>query len=110
MYQSFEVTSTPQFGRDRTSALRASFDDLAIAAFLVLRAAEFNGDYVPSCSERLAWLTGFTGSAGMALVTVGWMFLFVDGRFVKQLGEQGGGSVFTGGDLVNEPPDLWLRN
>ncbi len=110
MYQSFEVTSTPQFGRDRTSALRASFDELAIDAFLVPRADEFNGEYVPACSERLAWLTGFTGSAGMALVTRAEAIVFVDGRYVTQLAEQVDGSVFTGGDLVNEPPHLWLGN
>ncbi|CAN7370852.1 aminopeptidase P family protein [Rhizobium sp. LjRoot258] len=108
MFQSFEVTSTPQFGRDRVSALRASFDALDIDAFLVPRADEFNGEYVPACSERLSWLTGFTGSAGVALVTRSEAIVFVDGRYVTQLGEQVDNSVFTGGDLVNEPPHAWL--
>ncbi|MBZ9788628.1 aminopeptidase P family protein [Rhizobium sp. 3T7] len=108
MFQSFEVTSTPQFGRDRVSALRASFDALDIDAFLVPRADEFNGEYVPACSERLSWLTGFTGSAGVALVTRSEAIVFVDGRYVTQLAEQVDGSVFTGGDLVNEPPHAWL--
>ncbi|MBB3316085.1 Xaa-Pro aminopeptidase [Rhizobium sp. BK181] len=108
MFQSFEVTSTPQFGRDRVSALRASFDALGIDAFLVPRADEFNGEYVPACSERLSWLTGFTGSAGIALVTRSAAIVFVDGRYVTQLAEQVDNSVFTGGDLVNEPPHAWL--
>ncbi|MBW9116722.1 aminopeptidase P family protein [Rhizobium cauense] len=108
MFQSFEVTSTPQFGRDRVSALRASFDALGIDAFLVPRADEFNGEYVPACSERLSWLTGFTGSAGIALVTRSVAIVFVDGRYVTQLAEQVDNSVFTGGDLVNEPPHVWL--
>ncbi|OWV98195.1 X-Pro aminopeptidase [Rhizobium sp. R72] len=108
MFQSFEVTSTPQFGRDRVSALRASFDALGIDAFLVPRADEFNGEYVPACSERLSWLTGFTGSAGVALVTRSAAIVFVDGRYVTQLAEQVDNSVFTGGDLVNEPPYAWL--
>ncbi|WP_431319792.1 aminopeptidase P family protein [Rhizobium sp. YTU87027] len=108
MFQSFEVTSTPQFGRDRVSALRASFDALGIDAFLVPRADEFNGEYVPACSERLSWLTGFTGSAGVALVTRSAAIVFVDGRYVTQLAEQVDNSVFTGGDLVNEPPCAWL--
>jgi Xaa-Pro aminopeptidase len=110
MYQSFEVTSTPHFGRDRTSALRASFDALGIDAFLIPRADEYNGEYVPACAERLAWLTGFTGSAGMALVTRSEAIVFVDGRYVTQLAEQVDGSVFTGGDLVNEPAHLWIGN
>ncbi|KQV28310.1 X-Pro aminopeptidase [Rhizobium sp. Root1203] len=108
MFQSFEVTSTPQFGRDRVSALRTSFDALDIDAFLVPRADEFNGEYVPACAERLAWLTGFTGSAGMALITRSQAIVFVDGRYVTQLAEQVDGSVFAGGDLVNEPPHVWI--
>ncbi|ANL47611.1 Xaa-Pro aminopeptidase protein [Rhizobium phaseoli] len=108
MFQSFDVTSTPHFGRDRVSALRATFDSLGIDAFLVPRADEFNGEYVPACSERLAWLTGFTGSAGVALILRTQAIVFVDGRYVTQLAEQVDGSVFSGGDLVNEPPHVWL--
>lgn len=108
MFQSFEVTSTPQFGKERVAALRASFADLEIDAFLVPRADEYQGEYVPKCSERLSWLTGFTGSAGVALVTQSQAIVFVDGRYVTQLAEQVDGTVFTGGDLVNEPPHLWI--
>ncbi len=108
MFQSFEVTSTPQFGRDRVGRLRASFDGLGIDAFLVPRADEYNGEYVPACAERLSWLTGFTGSAGIALITHSQAIIFVDGRYVTQLAEQVDGSVFTGGDLVNEPPHVWI--
>ncbi|CDZ47524.1 aminopeptidase P family protein [Neorhizobium galegae] len=108
MFQSFEVKSAPQFGRDRVSALRAKFTDLGIDGFLVPRADEYQGEYVPASAERLSWLTGFTGSAGMALVTQREALVFVDGRYVTQLAEQVDGSVFTAGDLVNEPPHVWL--
>ncbi|NVP56438.1 aminopeptidase P family protein [Mycoplana rhizolycopersici] len=108
MFQSFDVTSTPQFGRERADALRATFDDLRIDGFLVPRADEFQGEYVPKSAERLAWLTGFTGSAGIALVMRGEAIVFVDGRYVTQLAEQVDGSVFKGGDLVGEPPHLWI--
>ena len=108
MFQSFDVTSTPQFGRERVAALRATFKDLGIDGFLVPRADEYQGEYVPASSERLAWLTGFTGSAGVALVTSNEAVVFVDGRYVTQLAEQVDGSVFTAGDLVNEPPHLWI--
>lgn len=110
MFQSFDVTSTPQFGRERADALRASFDALGIDGFLVPRADEYQGEYVPASAERLSWLTGFTGSAGVALVMRGQAIVFVDGRYVTQLAEQVDGSVFTGGDLVGEPPHLWLQN
>lgn len=108
MFQSFDVTSTPQFGRERADAIRAQFDTLGIDGFLVPRADEFQGEYVPKSAERLAWLTGFTGSAGVALVTRGDATVFVDGRYVTQLAEQVDGSVFKGGDLVGEPPHLWI--
>ena len=108
MFQSFDVTSTPQFGRERVAGLRNAFGDLGIDGFLVPRADEYQGEYVPRCSERLAWLTGFTGSAGVALVTHSQAVVFVDGRYVTQLAEQVDRTVFTGGDLVNEPPHVWL--
>lgn len=110
MFQSFEVTSTPQFGKERTEALRASFASLGIDGFLVPRADEFQGEYVPASSERLSWLTGFTGSAGVALITERQAVVFVDGRYVTQLKEQVDGQVFTGGDLIGEPPHLWLEH
>lgn len=110
MFQSFEVTSTPQFGKERVTRLRAAFELLEIDGFLVPRADEFQGEYVPKSAERLAWLTGFTGSAGVALVTQSQAIVFVDGRYVTQLKEQVDGTVFQGGDLVGEPPHLWLEN
>lgn len=108
MFQSFDVTSTPQFGKQRVEALRARFEALGIDGFLVPRADEYQGEYVPASAERLAWLTGFTGSAGQVLVTATQAVVFVDGRYVTQLAEQVDGSVFTGGDLVGKPPHLWL--
>ncbi|MGX5668423.1 aminopeptidase P family protein [Rhizobium daejeonense] len=109
MFQSFDVTSTPQYGRERIEALRAQFPDLGIDGLLVPRADEYQGEYVPASAERLSWLTGFTGSAGQVLVTAGQAVVFVDGRYTTQLVQQVDQSVFTGGDLVGEPPHRWVR-
>ena len=108
MYQSYSVTSTPQFGRARVESLRAEMAKAGIDGLLVPRADEYQGEYVPASAERLSWLTGFTGSAGVALITKTQAIVFVDGRYVTQLKEQVDGTVFTGGDLIGEPPHLWL--
>lgn len=110
MFQSFESKSSPQHGKARVEALRARFMELGIDGLLVPRADEYQGEYVPASAERLSWLTGFTGSAGVALITKDDAIVFVDGRYVTQLAEQVDGSVFRGGDLVNEPPHVWIQN
>lgn len=108
MFQTFDVTANPQTGKGRVGALRSRFPALAIDGFLIPRADEYQGEYVPASAERLAWLTGFTGSAGIALVTEGQAVVFVDGRYTTQLAEQVDPEVFVGGDLVNEPPHKWI--
>ncbi|MVA17530.1 M24 family metallopeptidase [Agrobacterium vitis] len=108
MFQSFDVTSTPQFGRDRVAALRDRFSGLGIDGFLIPRADEYQGEYVPASAERLSWLTGFTGSAGEVLVTQSQAVVFVDGRYVTQVRQQVDLEVFTPGDLIDEPPAKWI--
>ena len=108
MFQSFETTASPQNGAPRVKALRERLATLGVDGFLIPRADEFQGEYVPASAERLAWLTGFTGSAGVALVTSDKAVVFVDGRYVTQLALQTDPAVFTPGDLVKEPPADWI--
>lgn len=84
--------------------------ELEIDGFIVPRADEHQGEYVPECSERLSWLTGFTGSAGSALVLKDTAHLFVDGRYTLQAAEQTDTSIFTIEDLVTNPPSKWLKS
>jgi Xaa-Pro aminopeptidase len=108
MFQSFETSAEPQFGAARVGKLREKMTILGIDGFLVPRADEYQGEYVPASAERLAWITGFTGSAGVALILRDKAVVFVDGRYTTQLKEQVDGNVFTGGDLVGAPPHKWL--
>lgn len=109
MFQTFDNKSEPQFGSTRVQTLRMAFDRLGIDGFLVPRADEYQGEYVPACAERLQWLTGFTGSAGVALITKSQAVVFVDGRYTTQLTAQVDTKVFEGGDLVGAPPSVWLE-
>ena len=65
--------------------LRAALARAGLAGFIVPHADEHQSEYLPPSAERLAWLTGFTGSAGMAIVLADEAAIFVDGRYTMQV-------------------------
>src|SRR6266849_3420086 len=73
------------------------------------RAERQQNEYVPASEERLAWLTGFTGSAGAAIVLMKRAVLFVDGRYTLQARKQVDTSLFAIEHLVEMPPDRWIE-
>ena len=88
VYQSFEASSEPDKGPERLIMLRDQMRESGIDAFLIPRADVHQGEYVAPADERLAWLTGFTGSAGFCAVTQDTAGVFVDGRYRVQVKEQ----------------------
>ncbi|MBO9450178.1 aminopeptidase P family protein [Tropicibacter sp. R16_0] len=88
MFQSFEVTARPEQGPPRLSALRAEIAKQGLNGFLVPRADAHQGEYVAARDERLAWLTGFTGSAGFCVVLEQIAGVFIDGRYRTQVKAQ----------------------
>lgn len=108
MFQSFDVTTNPDNGKPRISLLRQEMSRLKLDGFLIPRADEHQGEYVPAHAMRLAWLTGFTGSAGMALILQDKAYIFTDGRYSLQVRQQTDGKLFTYEDLVATPPAQWL--
>ena len=88
MFQSFEAPAERTDASDRIARLRRLLENLHVDAVLVPRADEHQGEYVPACAERLTWLTGFSGSAGLAIVTLRDFGLFVDGRYTVQARKQ----------------------
>jgi Xaa-Pro aminopeptidase len=109
-FQNFESTANPTLAAPRVASLRALFDAHGIDGFLVPRSDEHQGEYVAKGSERLAWLTGFTGSAGVALVLKSNAFVFVDGRYTVQAGQQLDPETFSAEDLVATPPAKWIKD
>ena len=89
MFQNFEVLSSPDQAAGRLARLRAEFAKAGVDAVAVPRSDEYLGEYVPDCAERLAWLTGFTGSAGLTLVLENTAHIFVDGRYAAQVSVDG---------------------
>ena len=88
MFQSFDATSDPAQGPGRLAALREVMTAAGVDGFLVPRADRHQGEYVAPCDERLAWLTGFTGSAGFAAVLADVAGVFIDGRYRVQVRDQ----------------------
>ncbi|PVA07027.1 aminopeptidase P family protein [Thalassorhabdomicrobium marinisediminis] len=88
MFQTFDVTSTPETGPARLQALRAEIAQRGFDGYLVPHADRFQGEYTAPSDERLAWLTGFTGSAGFCAVLPDVAGVFVDGRYRVQVRSQ----------------------
>jgi Xaa-Pro aminopeptidase len=93
----------------RLEALRHEMARLELAGFIVPRADEHQGEQVPACAERLAWLTGFTGSAGMAIVLPHSAALFIDGRYTVQAQAEVNAALWTVCHLTEQPPADWIK-
>ena len=108
MFQSFDDLSDPSCGAPHAALLRAELSRLGLDGFLVPRADAHQGEYVPPHDCRLQWLTGFTGSAGVAVVLGDEAAIFVDGRYTIQVREQVDQDVFPAQHLVADPVTGWL--
>jgi Xaa-Pro aminopeptidase len=93
----------------RVEQLRRELQREGLAGFLVPRADEHQGEYVPPRAQRLAWLTGFTGSAGLAIVLSDRAAIFIDGRYTLQVRDESPRDVFEYRHITDSPPSEWLR-
>ncbi len=109
MFQSFKTTSETEKGPERLKELRKQMRREKLTVFLVPYADEHQNEYLPAHAERLAWLTGFTGSAGFAVVTLKEAMVFVDGRYTLQVTEQVDRKAFTSESLIDTPPTRWIE-
>ncbi|MDE2164861.1 MAG: aminopeptidase P family protein [Alphaproteobacteria bacterium] len=93
---------------EKLARLRAELGRQGAAGFIVPRADEHQGEYVPPSAERLAWLTSFTGSAGLAVVLRERAAIFVDGRYTLQAKAQIDGKLYERRHLVEQPATDWI--
>ncbi|RXV66247.1 X-Pro aminopeptidase [Roseovarius sp. A46] len=108
MFQSFTETARPEQGPPRLARLRRAMAEAGLVGFLVPRADAHQGEYVAPCDDRLAWLTGFTGSAGLCVVLNDVASVFVDGRYRVQVSGQIDTGHFTPVDWPETRPGPWL--
>ena len=106
-FQTFDDPSHRK-GAERIEALRAALRETGLDGFVVPRADEHQSEYVPADAERLAWLTGFTGSAGTALILTESAALVVDGRYTLQAPEQVETGILTVVPLSEATPEAWI--
>ena len=93
----------------RLTSLRSHVKAKGLAAIIVPRQDEFQGEYVAAYAERLKWLTGFAGSWGVAIAGLRKAAIFVDGRYTVQVQEQVDVTLFEPHHLMDDPPADWLK-
>jgi Xaa-Pro aminopeptidase len=108
-FQSFDDSSERAQSAARVTELRTELKRQGLDGFMVPRSDRQQNEYLPASEERLAWLTGFTGSAGTAVVLDDRAALFIDGRYTVQAGTQVDSSIFSLEHMVEHPPEQWLE-
>jgi Xaa-Pro aminopeptidase len=94
----------------RLAALRAELKRRDLSGFVVPRADEHQGEYVPRRSQRLAWLTGFSGSAGLAIVLADRAAIFIDGRYTLAVRGQVDTAAFVPHQIPEQSPETWIAD
>src|SRR6476659_839798 len=108
-FQTFDDTANSAASAPRLTALRAELARRGLTGFVVPHADPHQSEYLTASEERLAWLTGFTGSAGTAIVLMARAVLFVDGRYTLQAREQVDAALFEIENIANTTPEQWIE-
>jgi Xaa-Pro aminopeptidase len=108
IFQSFEEKSDPREVAPRIAALRAHLAAQKLDGILIPRTDVHQGEYVPDCDARLAYISGFTGSAGLAVIGAAKAALFVDSRYTLQAPAQTDTAIFEVVDTTTTSPGDWI--
>lgn len=109
MRQTFDETTDPSFGAKHLPLVRAAMAEQGLDGFLVPHEDEHQNEYLPEANDRLAWLTGFTGSAGAGVVMKDRAAVFTDGRYTVQVKAQVDAGQFELRDLVDGGVPAYLE-
>jgi len=107
--QTYDVKGGPQWGRENVPKIRAALKRQGLDGLLIPHEDEYDNEYLPDCNERLLWATGFSGSAGAAIVMMDRAAVFVDGRYTLQIRQQADGDLFDYCDLVEQGMSGWIE-
>ena len=108
MFQTFDAPPAANETAPRVAALRALMAAAKLDAYLVPRADAHQNEYVAPCDERLALISGFTGSAGLAVIAAKRAALFVDGRYTVQAPQEVDTAIFTVKGIRSSDLNPWL--
>jgi len=109
MFQTFEPRSDRSFAGTNAPKVRAEMKRLGVDAFLIPHDDEYQNEYTPEYAERLMWTTGFSGSAGSAILALEKGAMFVDGRYTLQVKDQVDDAVFDYVAYPDTTPADWLE-
>lgn len=108
MFQSFESSGSPDLSQPRVQDVRRLMALAKVDMLLVPRADEHQGEYVPASADRLRWVTGFSGSAGLAIIGAKSAAVFVDGRYTVQVKAECDAKIFEFADFKWETIAAWI--
>ncbi len=109
MFQSFDVKGGPRYGRENLPRLREELRRRGLDGFFVPHEDEYQNEYLPAATDRLAWVTGFTGSSGAALVLGDKAIVFTDGRYTIQVKEQADPALFDYAEISDHGVAKWIE-
>jgi Xaa-Pro aminopeptidase len=110
MRQTFDESTDPSFGPRHVPLIRKAMAEQGLDGFVTPHEDEHQNEYLPAANDRLAWATGFTGSAGAAVILKDKAAIFVDGRYTLQVRDQVDPGVFEIRDLVEGGVPAYLES
>ncbi len=110
MYQTYSRQSDTSATPARVQKLRSQLNGLLLDGFIVPHGDEFQNEYLPASNKRLLWLTGFAGSAGMAIILRNKAAIFIDGRYTLQVTNEVDMDLFEPLQVPQNIPADWIAS